>query len=305
MLTDSKVRSAAFDWLKQQVGLHGEVLPREVLQQGFVLEGNRIPLLSPKGIFKPAVLPEIPLSIVTSPRSPYGDGFSPDGLLQYKYRGDDAGHPDNVGLRKAMKHRVPLIYFHGIAPGKYVASWPVYVIGDNPKTLTFTVVVDEVATVRILEGEEPRQTVPDERDLLSRRVYVTQQILKRVHQQAFRIRVLAAYREQCACCRLRHEQLLDAAHIIPDSEPEGEPIVSNGIALCKLHHAAFDGFFIGISPDHVIRVRPDILQEEDGPMLLHGLQGLNGKTIVLPQSKKLFPDPKLLEKRFSLFRAAS
>jgi len=304
MLTDSKVRSAAFEWLAGQVALYGEVLPRNLLQRGFMLEGVRIPLLSPQGIFKPAILPEIPLTIVTSPDSPYNDSFSRDGLLQYKYRGTNPNHPDNVGLRKAMSAHVPLIYFHGVSPGKYIAAWPVYIFGDDPRSLVFTVIVDDVATVTMRRGEQPSQTVPDEESLFSRRAYVTKQVRQRLHQQAFRVRVLAAYREQCACCRLRHQQLLDAAHIIPDSDPEGEPVVSNGLALCKLHHAAFDEFFIGISPDYIIRVRKDILEESDGPMLLHGLQGLDGKNIVLPQSTRLQPNQINLEKRFDLFRNA-
>ena len=293
---------AAFEWLAEQVDIHGLVLPRNLLQTGFVLEGRRVPLLSPQGIFKPAVLPDIPLSIVTSPEGPYNDAFSHDGLLQYRYRGNDPRHRDNVGLRKAIEDHIPLIYFHGIAPGKYMASWPVYIVSDNPDTLTFTVVVDDVATVTARRGEEPTQAVPDDESLFARRVYVTRLMRQRLHQQAFRVRVLAAYREQCACCKLRHEQLLDAAHIIPDSEPEGEPVVSNGIALCKLHHAAFDGFFIGITPDHLIRVRRDILDESDGPMLLHGLQGLDGKKIVLPRAEKLRPNRDYLEKRYELFR---
>ena len=40
-----------------------------------------------------------------------------------------------------------------------------------------------------------------------------------------------------ALCRLRHQELLDAAHITPDGDAEGEPVISNGVALCKLHHA--------------------------------------------------------------------
>jgi putative restriction endonuclease len=304
MLTDDRVRTTAFEWLSNQVALHGDILTRHLLLRGFMIEGVRIPLLSPQGIFKPAVLPEIPLTIVTSPNSPYNDNFRPDGLLQYRYRGTDPDHPDNVGLRKAMMRRVPLIYFHGVSPGKYIAAWPVFIFHDDPKNLSFTVIVDDVATVTLRKGESPTQTVPDEQALFSRRAYVTRLVRQRVHQQAFRIRVLEAYREQCACCRLRHEQLLDAAHIIPDSDPEGEPIVSNGIALCKLHHAAFDQFFIGISPDHIISVRKDILEESDGPMLLHGLQGLDGTKIVLPRRANLQPNGEFLERRFELFRNA-
>jgi len=38
-----------------------------VLAQGFEFDGRRVPLLGPEGIFKPAILPSIPLSITTAP----------------------------------------------------------------------------------------------------------------------------------------------------------------------------------------------------------------------------------------------
>ena len=47
------------------------------------------------------------------------------------------------------------------------------------------------------------------------------------------------------------------------------------MSLCRLHHAAFDRLLLGVHPDYVIHVRPDILYEIDGPMLKHGLQGLH------------------------------
>ena len=78
---------------------------------------------------------------------------------------------------------------------------------------------------------------------------------------------------------------------------EGEPVVSNGVALCKLHHAAFDRFFFAIRPDYVIEVRQSILRESDGPMLVVGLQQINGQTIHLPRSAAEAPDPARLERR--------
>ena len=62
-------------------------------------------------------------------------------------------------------------------------------------------------------------------------------------------------------CWLRHQELLDVAHIIPDRK-EGEPIVSKGLALRKLHHAAFDNFLVSVTPDCGIQVRASILEEE-------------------------------------------
>ena len=302
--TDNKVRLAAFSWLNGQVEIHGEVLPRKLLEDGFKFEGTRVPLVAPTGIFKPKVLPEIPLSITTAPDGPYDDSFSPDGLLRYRYRGTDPQHRDNVGLRLAMQRRVPLVYFHGIVPGKYLAVWPVYIVGDRPADLTFTVAVDDAATIRMVPGDQPIQESSNDMAEVGRRAYITRLTRVRVHQQAFRERVIDAYRQQCACCRLKHEQLLDAAHIIPDSDPEGDPIIQNGIALCKLHHAAFDSFIIGITPDYIIKVRQDILDEADGPMLKHGLQGMDGNKIILPRNEKLRPNRGFLENRFDLFRKA-
>jgi putative restriction endonuclease len=297
---DRQLRVVAFAWLSEQVDIHGDVLSRSILAQGFVFGDQRIPLVSPQGIFKPRILAEYPLTITTSPSGPYDDSFSHEGLLLYKYRGTDPNHRDNVGLRNAMQEKVPLIYFHGVVPGKYLAVWPVFVVGDDPQQLTFTVAADDYYAIdNYIKNDFPGLHKSEE----ARRIYVTSSVKQRLHQRSFRERVIHAYREQCAFCRLKHLELLDAAHIIPDSEPGGDPVVTNGVALCKLHHAAFDSFMLGIRPDFKIEVREDILEEEDGPMLLHGLQGLHLKKIILPKHTNLWPNPDLLELRYEKFRS--
>ena len=200
-----------------------------------------------------------------------------------------------------MLQSTPLIYFHGLVPGKYMAVWPVFIVGDNRDGLVFSVAVDDQAYIDAYARAESGGFRAAEPSDTGRRQYVTAVVRQRLHQRGFRERVIDAYKQQCALCRLRHAELLDAAHIIPDGEPGGEPIVENGIALCKLHHAAFDGFFLGIRPDYVIEVRPDILKERDGPMLLHGLQGLHDSTILIPRSVKLRPSPHRLEARYERF----
>ncbi len=262
-LPDHRVRLAAFEWLRAQVLTYGETLPRTLLQHGFQLDGERIPLVGPQGIFKPKVLDRIPLSITTSPDSPYNDTYAPNGLLSYRYRGTDPLHHENVGLREAMRLQLPLVYFRGIIPGKYLAVWPVYIVNDNPNLLTFEVAVDDAALiVKKLQQQSTNQIAESDE---SRRVYITSTVRARLHQSSFREKVLRAYREQCALCRLRHAELLDAAHIIPDTDPEGEPIIPNGLALCKLHHAAFDRQFLGIRPDYIIELRQDVLDERGRP----------------------------------------
>ncbi len=300
---DLQVRLAAFDFLSLQLQLHGEIVPRTTLAQGFLFEEARVPLIGPQGIFKPRILPEMPLSITTAPfvegqRPPYEDAFEDTGLLIYRYRGTDPRHRDNVGLRTAMYRRVPLIYLFGTVPGQYMPVWPVYIVGDDEKSLCFKVAVDDRQMARL-------QTTPSEGIVAeARRAYVTVLTRQRLHQQTFRQRVLRAYRESCAICRLRHDELLEAAHILPDSHPLGEPTVTNGLALCKLHHAAFDRHILGIHPDLVVDLRLDILEEKDGPMLKHGLQGFQGTKILVPRAETLKPNPDYLAERYELFRKA-
>ena len=236
------------------------------------------------------------ITITTTTTGPYNDSFGKDNMLLYKYRGKDPNHRDNVGLRKAMQRQVPLVYFHGVVPGKYLAVWPIFIIEDYPDLLTFKVAADTLSYI----GEN---TLSEDSNY--RRKYITSEVKIRLHQRGFRERVLRAYREQCACCKLRHAELLDAAHIIPDSSPEGEPLVKNGISLCKLHHAAFDSHFLGIRPDYIIEINRDILKEKDGPMLLHGLVNLNNKRINLPRERKSYPDPSLLDIKYQEFISVS
>jgi putative restriction endonuclease len=301
---DYTVRRAAFDWLERQVAIHGDVLPREILAQGFDWRGQRVPLLGPQGIFKPRVL-DIPLSIVTIPSGPYDDGYSPEGLLLYRYRGEDPQHRDNVGLRQAMRDRIPLVYLYRVDKGKYLAVWPVFIVGDQPEALTFKVEVDDTHSVSQAMADQRRADSVEDAAAEARRAYITASVRQRVHQRSFRARVLKAYQEQCAMCRLRHEQLLDAAHIVPDTEPEGEPIVPNGLALCKLHHAAFDRQFLGIRPDYVIEVRQDILEEFDRPMLQHGLKEMHHAKLWVPRDRRLRPDSDLLALRYQEFGSAT
>ncbi|HET7550234.1 MAG TPA: HNH endonuclease [Gemmatimonadaceae bacterium] len=293
---DLRVRLAAFQWLRSQMELIGEVLPRGLLAEGFDFEGVRVPMLGPQGIFKPRILSDAPLSITTAPRGPYDDAWSSTGMLRYAYRGTDPEHPDNAGLRRAMQRRLPLVYFYGLAPGQYLPAFPVYIVGDRQSSLAFEVAVDDPLVL----DEEFASAIAEDRAEI-RREYVTATVRRRLHQQAFRARVIEAYRTRCAFCRLRHQELLDAAHITADTEPTGEPVVSNGLALCKLHHAAFDRHFLTVRPDYVIEVRRSILDEEDGPMLLHGLKEMHERQIIVPREVSLQPDRDRLALRYAEF----
>jgi putative restriction endonuclease len=206
-----------------------------------------------------------------------------------------------MGLRLAMVRQAPLIYLNGIVPGEYLPSWPVFVVRDEPDELSFFVAIEAEA---LLGGSFRDAALPPDPTGTGTRRYASRLVAQRVHQLAFRRRVLDAYRDRCAVCRLRHRELLDAAHILPDTHPRGEPVVSNGLALCKLHHAAFDSYILGVRPDLRVEIRIDVLGEGDGPMLRHGLQGFQGSSIEIPGTVRLRPNPEFLAERYELFKKA-
>jgi putative restriction endonuclease len=302
LLDDALVRLRAFEFLREQTTAHGDVLPWSVLLRGFEIDGRRVPLVSQQGIFKPAVL-EVPLTIRTTPQlegqpPPYEDKMERDGALLYSYRGTDAHHRENAGLRVAMQRRLPLVYLFGIVEGKYLPVWPVFIVGDDARALKFLVQIEETARAA---GPGWMDEVDAVADAAQRPRYAARVTLQRLHQATFRQRVLIAYQQSCAMCHLRRVELLEAAHIVCDRDG-GLPIVQNGLALCTLHHAAFDRHVLGVRPDYVIEVRRDVLEDVDGPMLFHGLQALAGESIVLPSAPKLRPRREFLEQRYATFK---
>jgi putative restriction endonuclease len=131
----------------------------------------------------------------------------------------------------------------------------VFVVGDDQAGQTFTVVAERQGRVLVsLEGQSDEGAA-------DRRRCITREVQQRLHQRVFRGQVIRAYAEQCAVCRLRRRELLEAAHILSDTDPRGQPIIPNGLAMCSLHHTAYDTNVIGISPDYVVHVRRDVLRE--------------------------------------------
>lgn len=294
-LPEIELREAAMRWL--------DASPSPLVDfawlSTFEYDGERIPLLDrvrgirvPKGVGAALSIRTVHTPDGQSP--PYEDAIGPDGLQRYKYQGSDPEAPNNVALRRAMLDRLPLIWFVGVAKGRYQAIYPVYVIGDDPRNHEFTLALD--ASQRDLN---PGALEPDRRAWTER---VTKQ---RLHQRIFRTQVLLAYDGKCSICRLKHSELLDAAHIIEDGLPRGNAVVPNGISLCKIHHAAYDTNILGIRPDLTLHVRDDVLAERDGWMLAGGIQGVHNRSLeILPRSAAQRPDPTRLEERYARFLMA-
>lgn len=257
----------------------------------FEIDGVKRPLVGQRGIHNPAYFDHT-LSIMSSPDGPYDDKVGPDGLLQYAFEAGDPLGGANRKLRQAMIDQVPIILFERPIENVWIPIIPAYVVDENLELRYFLVAI----------GEEFRAVQRAGMDGLEKH-YVERLVKQRVHQPVFRARVINAYQDSCAICRLRHRELLDAAHIIPDSDPRSTAEISNGLSLCKIHHAAYDRDFVGIDPNYRVHVNRALLLETDGPMLRHGLQDMHGNQITLPTAVKNRPNRDYLADKFAIFRA--
>jgi putative restriction endonuclease len=304
---DVAMRQAAVAHLERTAA--GRPLTAEDLAAGFMFCGERVPLVNPqRGIFKPRAMRYL-LSIRTVfPRAGarvwYDDQrrvheqiHSGEELIDYAFMGKDPKAAENQWMREAMQSQVAIIYFLGIAPGRYTAIFPTFIIEWLPSDL-----VARLAFAMPLASSTGATELP----AAPERRYALRLVSQRLHQATFREAVLTAYAGRCAISRLPERRLLDAAHIVADRhEVLGQPIVANGIPLSKVHHAAFDADLIGIDPDYRIHVSEQLLSMNDGPMLEQGIKAMRGKTILMPARTIDRPDRERLAARFELYRAAN
>ena len=303
---DKRMREAAFQHVRLLSATRDHLSSNE-LAEGFVFNGERIPLVNPqRGIFKPRQMRYL-LSIRTVFPRPgakvwYDDQrhvhrqlYESTDFVDYAFMVKDPDAADNRWLREAFENRIPIIYFIGVAPGCFTAIVPSYVGGWNRETLKASIGFGDPNSYD--ESRFP-DTEPARR-------YALRTVQQRLHQAAFRQAVITAYDGRCAVSGLPEPLLIDAAHIISDKhEVLGQPIVPNGIPLSKIHHAAFDAHLIGIDPDFRMHVSARLLEQKDGPML-EAMKQLDKQIIRLPLRTQDRPDRDRLAMRYEIFRASA
>ena len=133
-------------------------------------------------------------------------------------------------------------------------------------------------------------------DQLSRRLTVAKRRIQVTHSQyarspRFRSAVLSAYGHRCAMCSVQLD-LLEAAHIVPHSHPEGSDEIGNGLSLCALHHKAFDSGLVYIDPDYSVLMNDDRVELLKMRKEIGGLQRYKRvlhPTLVLPDEEFQYP----------------
>jgi putative restriction endonuclease len=198
-----------------------------------------------------------------------------------------------------METRVPVVWFVGVGhrPGGQTQVFqpimPVWLIAEERDLHQFVVALEPDQRLLVEAGSVSISEVE--------RRYNFATAKRRLHQPIFRSRVIHAYQRRCAVCRLPFEQLLDAAHIKSDAEG-GSAAICNGLALCKIHHGAFDANLLGISPDYRVRIKNSVLETFDGPTLQHALKEIDGAQLAqIPTRTVERPDRDLLDERYQRF----
>jgi len=156
---------------------------------------------------------------------------------------------------------------------------------------------NQVAQMIDASPEEQRAFIDESQtsDQAARRVELIE-TLRRHRDARFRPAVLQAYRFRCAVCDTALK-LVDAAHIIPVSHPLGTDEVTNGVALCRLHHGAYDNGLLGIQSTYRIILNPDAINRLERADLNAGLAVFRKALpaqITPPRVPEVRPDPNHL-----------
>lgn len=288
-----ELRAAVFAFLAELQRREGPYLRRSDINT-FTYEGQPLRLMEQFGITKPSGWQDaiaITSTSTSAARGGYDDEDRGEGLRFYRYmrEGSKAAPAMNASLDHAVASGRPLVYFIDVGDGFYEPAYPVFIVGTE--------------SGGVLVSDQPASG--EYADLVDLRRYAQRQERVRLHQREFRSRVLFAYQDRCCICAFKHRGLLDAAHIVDDADEGGHAVVTNGLAMCRIHHGAYDQFLLGITPDLQVEINEEILIEIDGPMLQYGLQQMHGTRIGLPRHRKDRPDRERIAWKYDRFRQRS
>ena len=296
---------AAFDFIKTMNRSDGLLTARQINQR-FQCDGIAVRLKhSQQGIYKPPAMRYL-LSITTrfppSQKQTWYDDqvevFSEiadnPASVAYSFMRGGSERAQNQHLRVAWEKRIPLIYFIGVTPNRYIAQVPTFVTDWDPHR--------ELATISfgVMSQHEPEVLYPQG---VTERKHTMGLVRQRFQNAMFRQAVLVAYDKRCAFTGLPEPSLIDAVKITADFENQFKmPIVPNGLLLSKTHLAAFDSHLIGVDPDYGIHISPRLLDQHDGPML-EAMKRLQGSKLRLPKRTQDYPDRERLDERFQVFKS--
>ncbi len=139
-------------------------------------------------------------------------------------------------------------------------------------------------------GEDPYaiDEAKIEETVIEKRQYAVTSTRRALRDISFRARVLTAYGHRCALCGVQLK-LLDGAHILPVIHADSTDETCNGVALCALHHRAYDQSLITFDPEYRTHLNPGEVDELMGMGLDGGLdqfQAALRPILILPPDRR-------------------
>lgn len=153
---------------------------------------------------------------------------------------------------------------------------------------------------KISEQERPKNYNPFENN--KKIVKITQET--KLRNRVFRQAVIESYDFKCAVCGMKIyspntlQWEVEAAHIVPHSS-NGKDDILNGLALCRLHHWAFDVGWFALEDNYKVIASKKIndLPSDFGKMWNYDfIRHLSDANLIisLPENQKIHPHPNAL-----------
>ncbi len=135
-----------------------------------------------------------------------------------------------------------------------------------------------------------------EDEVQQQRQYAVISTKKALRAIDFRDRVLNAYRHRCSMCGTQL-RLVDGAHILPVAHQDSTDRTDNGVALCALHHRAYDRSLVTFDEEHKVHLNEPLLKKLKDDDLGGGLKEFRAglrPIMHIPPDKKDRPSQKFV-----------
>jgi putative restriction endonuclease len=149
-------------------------------------------------------------------------------------------------------------------------------------------------------SEDP-DAVPDkdiEEEVSEQRKFSVFSTKRALRALDFTRRVQSAYDHRCAMCGVQL-RLIDSAHIVPAAHPESTDQTANGVALCALHHRAYDNSLVTFDDNFKVHVNEGMVTALIADDRADGLKAFRKALrpiIITPADRKNRPASKFVYK---------
>ena len=214
------------------------------------------------------------------------------------------GHSPSIQLREAALHQAVVDGFapHNKGNGELAIAFRPDCLAAYAANLESLhecgQAAGEIETLsRIGRDPDAVDDVEIEEKIAEPRRYAVLSTKRALRKTGFRKRVLTAYGRSCAMCGIQL-RLLDGAHILPAAHPDSTDGTDNGVALCALHHRAFDRALVTFDLNYRVHVNENMTKELNAAKYAGGLEAFRDAlrpVLALPPDRRDRPARRFVE----------